>query len=398
MPDSIGSTGLSVKTASEITADLAAGMRAIYGADINIDSNSPDGQMIGILTQLAVDLRELLAALNASFDPDQAEGTLLDQRVAINNIQRIGGTYTIQPIHIVVNATITLEGLDADFNNPLGTAYTVQDSSGNQFLLNTTATLVAGAYDLDFRAFTVGAVSVPINTITIPVTVIPGVVSVNNPTVAITVGQDEETDGQLRLRRQQSVSNASTGYLNGLLGKILALEGVTEAALYENNGSTTDARGIPAHAIWLIVAGGSNTDIGNTIYGSKSYGCDMRGAMTLNITTASGAIFTAKWDVPLPETLYIQFNIKRTVPGFAFSTTAIKDYIAANLNYGVGAYAETSNITAVALLAIISQGGGGVPVDVKISNDNATWVDYLDTATPQYEWAVSSAYIFPTVI
>lgn len=398
MPDSIGSTGLSLKTASEITTDLAAGMRAIYGADINIDSNSPDGQMIGILTQLCVDLRELLASLNASFDPDQAEGTLLDQRVAINNIQRVGGTYTIQPIHMVVNATITLQGLDSNFNDPLGTAYTVTDSSGNQFLLSTTATLVAGTYDLDFRAQTVGAVSVPINTITIPVTIIPGVVSVNNPTVAITVGQNEETDGQLRLRRQQSVSNASTGYLNGLLGKILALNGVTEAALYENTTNAVDARGIPEHAIWLIVAGGSNTDIGNTIYGSKSYGCDMRGAMTLNITTASGATFTAKWDVPLPQTLYIQFNIKRTVPGYAFSLAAIQAYIAANLTYGVGAFAETSNITAVALLAIISQGGGGVPIDVKISNDNATWVDYLDTATPQYEWAVSSAYIYPTVV
>jgi uncharacterized phage protein gp47/JayE len=293
---------------------------------------------------------------------------------------------------------VTLQGLDANYNNPEATGYTVQDASGNKFILATSETFTAGTYSRDFRAQTIGVVSVPINTITTPVTVVNGVISVNNPTAATSVGQTQETDAQLRVRRQQSVSNASTGYLNGLLGKILSLEGVTEAVLYENVTNATDAFGIPEHCIWLIVAGGADIDIANTLYGSKSYGCDMRGSETYNITTASGGTFVAKWDNPTPETLYIRFDIKRTVPTFVFSEATIKTYIKENLNYGIGQFAETSSITAIALLGIISQGGGGVPINVEISRNNSTWFDYLETTTLASEWTVDSANITITVV
>ena len=111
MADSIDSNGLQVKTANEITSDLKTGFKTIYGADINLDSNTPDGQLVGIMAQIAVDLRELLVAINNSFDPDQAQGVLLDQRCAINNVVRQGGTYTVQPIDVTVSTTTTLSGL-----------------------------------------------------------------------------------------------------------------------------------------------------------------------------------------------------------------------------------------------------------------------------------------------
>ena len=140
MPDNFDATGLTVATASEITANLNAGLQGIYGADINLDQNSPDGQLVGILTQLAVDLREMLVQINSSFDPDQAIGTILAQRVAINGIQPVSATYTVQPISIITNQTVTLSGLDANYNSASGTGYTVGDGNGNNFILATTTT------------------------------------------------------------------------------------------------------------------------------------------------------------------------------------------------------------------------------------------------------------------
>ena len=412
MPDSIGVNGLQVATESELISDLIngyndpftgtyiPGFNAIYGVDINVDSNSPDGQMIGIMAQMAVDLRELLVQINNSFDPDQAQGIFLDQRCAINNIIRKGGTYTVQPIDIVVNATVTLQGLDANYNNPNATAYTVQDNSGNQFILASTATLVVGpaVYTLDFRAADIGAVSVPINTITNAVTIIPGVLSVNNSVAPLTVGTNEETDGALRVRRSQSTANGTSGNAQGLLGDLLALQGVTEAAVYQNRGHTTDANGTPPHTVWAVVAGGSNSDIANLLYETISDGCSMRGNQSLTITTPSGALFTSYWDNPTAEPLFIQFTIKTTVSGFDFSIPAIQAYIAEKLVYAIGQYAETSSITAIAAAAIASQGGGGVPVLVAISIDNMTWTDYLATATPASEFTVAGANISITVI
>ena len=228
MTNSIGATGLVTNSLTTTTTNIVSALQGIYGAGINVDQNSPDGQMIGIAAQATIDLLEFITAVNSMFDPDQAVGVILDQRVAINNITRIGGTYTVQDISITVNATVTLAGLDANYSSPTGTGYTVQDSSGNQFILAATTTLTSGTTVCAFRAAQIGIVNVPINTITTPVTIVQGVTGVNNPTAAVTVGETQETDPQLRVRRQQSVANATTGYLNGLLGNILAIPGVTQ--------------------------------------------------------------------------------------------------------------------------------------------------------------------------
>ena len=151
MADSLDATGLVVKTLNEIVADLETGLRGIYGSDINLDQNSPDGQLVNIFAQAAVDIRELAQQIYNSFDPDLAIGRILDQRVVINNIERQGGTYTVQPIDIVVDRTVSLTGLDANYNDPDGTGYTVQDDEGNQFILIDSVELTAGSYTKNFR-------------------------------------------------------------------------------------------------------------------------------------------------------------------------------------------------------------------------------------------------------
>lgn len=395
--DSFGANGLVVATLTQIITDLTTGMQQIYGANINVDQNSPDGQLINIFAQACADLRELAVQINSGFDPDQAVGAILDQRVAINNITRNGGTYTIVPITIVTSATVTLQGLDAQFNNPQGTGYTIQDDAGNQYILIDSVTLAPGTHVENFRAQVIGQITPTVDTIDTAVTIVLGVDSVNNPNDPLSVGEEEETDAQLRIRRQQSVANANVGYLNGLLGTVLALQGVVSAQLYENDTSGTVNTMAP-YSMWLIVDGGSSADIANAIYQKKSYGCAMNGATTYDITTASGATFTARYDVPTAETLYIKFNVQPTVPSPSLNATDIADYMADNLTYAVGQFADTSSLTAAALAAINATGTGGVPTDVKISVDNSTWVDYLTTTGLNYQWGVSASNIAVTIL
>ena len=47
MPNVLNEDGLEVKTKTEIVTALEAGYKTIYGNDINLDSDSPDGQEIG---------------------------------------------------------------------------------------------------------------------------------------------------------------------------------------------------------------------------------------------------------------------------------------------------------------------------------------------------------------
>ena len=393
MPDTLNENGLQVKSLNEIIADLETGFKEIYGEDINLASNSPDGQLINLFAQASIDIRELIQETYVSFDPDQASGVVLDQRVTINNIQRKAGSYTIQPIDIVTDRTVNLQGLDADFNNPDGTGFTIQDDAGNQFILIDSATLTAGTTTVNFRSKAIGEVTTTVGTITNPVTVVLGVTSVNNSSGALSVGQDEETDAELRVRRQASVANASAGYLNGLLGTVLAIDGVTSARLYENVTNSVDADGIPAHGIWLIAEGGANTEIADAIYSKKSYGANMKGDVEVEIVTDSGAIFTAKFDRPDEENLYIRFDIQKTAPTATFDQRAIKEYIANNLSYDIGQFAETSEVTAVAKNAIANTGGGGVPVNVEISLNGSDWFDYLTVATLKNKFVLDTTRI-----
>jgi len=298
MPNVIDASGLTVKSLNEIIATLTATMQSIYGADINVDQNSKDGQQINIFAQSVADLLELATQIYNNFDPDRAVGRVLDERVVINHIERNGGTYTIQPITIVVNQTVSLQGLDENFSDINGVGFTVQDSAGNEFILIDSETFTPGTYSRNFRAQLIGKVETVVNTITNQKTIVLGVASVNNPSGALEIGSDEETDAQLRLRRQRSVAIASNGYLNGLLGAVLSISGVTDAVLYENPTDTVDADGILAHGTWLVVEGGANEEIGQAYYNKKSYGSNMRGAVEVPITTASGGVFTALFDRP----------------------------------------------------------------------------------------------------
>ena len=315
MPNALTDTGLTTATQTELLTALKAAMQSIYGADINLNSNSPDGQITNIFVQSMLDVEDLLTQIYNSFDPDQAFGVTLDQRCAINGIQRQAGTYTVTNITIVTSQGLTLQGLDLYLTAP----YTVQDSAGNQWQLQTTQTPAsAGTYVYAFQAAQPGATLTNIGTITQPVTVVLGVTSINNPTTYSTLGLDEESDSALRIRRQQSTALSSQGYQPTLIAALSNIPRVTFADVYENNSNGFDGlwtdvaypNGTPGHSIWPIVAGsGAAADIASAIYKKRNAGCGMRGEISFVITQTDGTPFTVYWDVVSPVNLYIQFSI-----------------------------------------------------------------------------------------
>jgi len=393
MPDILDKDGIQVKSLTEIIADLEAGFKSIYGNDINLDQNSPDGQIINIFAQSAIDLRELAVTIHSNMDPDFAVGRVLDQRVVYNGIERAGGTFTTQPIDITTDRTVSLQGLDAAANDINGTGYTVQDDAGSEFILIDSVILTAGTTTVNFRARQIGRVETIVGTINTPVTIVLGVTAIDNPSAALEIGQDEETDAELRARRQTSPAINSKGFVDGLRADLLNLTGVTDAKVFENVTNITDADGIPPHAMWAIVEGGANTEIGDTISKKKSMGSNMKGAETVNITTDSGAIFVAKFDRPQAANLYIRFDIQTTILGSVFNQPAIKQSIVDALDFKINDFTETSAITCIAKQAIDDNGGGGVPVNVEVSDDDITYVDFLASPTLDSQWVVDTTRI-----
>lgn len=397
MADILDASGLTTSSFTEVRDALITEFKAIYGSDINVGQNSPDGQMINIFAQAGIDYRELATSIYNSFNPDNAIGIVLDERCAINNIQRQAGTFTEVTITIIVNKTVTLAGLDAEYNNINGTGYTIQDNSGTQFILIDTDTLTAGTYTLNFRAKNIGAVEVVANTLTVPLTIVNGVVSVNNPSAPIQIGENEETDPQFRLRRQRSVSINAQGYINSMQGRLLALTGVTQAKVFENYTNGVVNTMVP-HSIWAIVQGGANSDIANVIYSTKSAGCNMNGSINIDITTPANQTFTALFDRPTSEDLYIRFDLKPLFVGIAFNQYDIKSYIVTNLIYTIGQSSYTTNITSIAQAGVDFFGGNGVVLNVEISLNGIAWYDFLDTTSLDNQFTVDATHITITEV
>lgn len=343
MPNLLDATGLQTQSRAELITYFTNQYQTIYGADINLDSSTPDGQMMNIFIQAILDLEDLLVQIYNSFDPDNAIGNVLDQRVSINGIERQGGTYTVTPITMVISGSCNLYGLDQTAQ-PI---YTVSDNSGNNWFLETTEIGVTpGTYVYNFRAAIPGKQLTIPNTITTQVTIVLGVASVNNPTSYIVLGENQESDAVLRLRRQKSVSLASQGYLAGLLAALENVPNVSSAFVYENVTDTTNVDGVPGHSIWVIVAGsGAPADIAQAIYTKRNAGCGMKGSEEYTITQVDGSPFIVQWDDVVTKNLFITMtttSINGTVPS---NTAAIRAGLVTSLNPGVNSEVNINEIS-----------------------------------------------------
>lgn len=380
MPNTIDANGLTLKTRAEIIAEILnggdgfPGLYSIYGSDINVDPNSPDGNLVNLIAQIAVDYEELLQSVYDSFDPDQAQGINLDLRCAINGVVRQGATYTTVVVSVIVDRALTLTGLDDDPEN----AFTVQDGSGNQFFLAASHTFSgAGAAPLNFRAADLGAIVVLANTIQRVVTVQLGVTGCIN-TAAGTTGTTEETDYALRIRRSRSVGMGSKGFFSGMFGAVGNVDGVTGVAIRED---------IPNHTIWVVVAGGSDAAVANAIYVKRNAGVGMIGDTIIPITQVDGSDFYVQFDRPIAENLWISFDLE-ALSGFV-DPIYIRTQLLAQLSYQIGASASASEIIALvmALAPNVSVSSAGVGTD---------GVTYGDTAAPtafNYQFRIASARI-----
>jgi uncharacterized phage protein gp47/JayE len=405
----VDATGIHTQTREEITSQITTGMQGIYGSDINVAANSPDGQLINIFAQAKLDMLETITQVYNSFSPDYATGAVLDQRVAINGLVRLAATYTRVPVVVNADRVVSLAGLDTSTS-----PFTVTDISGNKYYLETTTSTtitstasvwaIGTTYAADavvlhsdvyykslvgsnigntpsssptqwldlsmtFRAAADGAVLTTTNTITVISTTTLGVLSVSNPSANIQDGVDEETDAALRIRRRASVSVQSEGFLAGLTGALTSLDGVTGAVVFENNTNVTDSNGIPGHSLWAIVDGGTDADIANAIYVKRNAGCGIYGSEYVDVEQVNGTLLRVYFDRPETNKLYVKMVLASIDPNHTPDTTYIAAQILAQVSYGIQESADFTAITSLVKsldpLAVVTSGGVAGPYPYK---------------------------------
>jgi hypothetical protein len=395
MAATITANGPQIDTLAQVISDLlngttsASGFYQIYGPTINVASNSPDGQIINIFALSKIDMENFGVAIYDSFDPDQAIGVSLDNVAQYCGINRQTGSYTQVVIQVVTNTTLNLNGLDLVYGS---TPYTIQDGNGNQYNLITSASLINGTNNLNFQAVSIGVVQAAANTITTPVTIVSGVVSVNNSSVPYQVGTNEETDANFRLRRQASTSYPAQGALNGLYAGLLNLSGMVSANVYENTTSGI-VNGIPANGIWVVVNGSTPAAIANVIYNRRNLGVPMKGSQTYVVTQANGSTITMQWDNAVSQNLYI-YGYVHSLTGASVNVTAIIAYIVANWGFKIYQTADISSLDVI----INAAQSGIVASGLGLSLTGAYFYSNVTPSSQQNYFTLTSGNISLTVI
>lgn len=387
----IGNNGLVVQSLEEILTDLTKQFQNIYGYDINLEQNSPDGQWLNILAQEKKDILDLFTQYYNNLDVDRVVGIPQQILYKLNGLTIKAFTYSYVYVNVTTTAPINLQGLDENIEDADGTGYTVTDTNGNRWILAESQSLAAGTHLLNFRSAELGGVTALPNTITVMETIIAGVSSVNNPANNYITGNVGESDSEFRLRRNRSMSVPSQGFADSIQSQLLSLNNVSEAKVYQNRTSSP-VNGIPAHTIWVVVEGGNSQDIAQTIYANLPPGIPMKGDETVNITRPNGEIEAIQYDIPDAADLYINATIK--LLGGAIDEDYLKEQLA-TLTFEIGETVEAANIT-TEIKNII--GGNGTPYDVELSTDGVTYGEVVTPANLDEYFTINTTNITITVV
>lgn len=386
MPN-IDAAGISIETLSDVVTYLTDGYKTIYGSDINIDQNTPDGQLIGIHAKLNADIQESLLALYNSFDPDAAVGQALHKIIKLSGLTRNPATRSTVTLTMILSQPVAFP---SDF--------TVKDTLEQEWIIDEAIDLSAGTHSVGFHSSEWGAITASANTIETPSTILEGITSFTNPAIA-SVGVDEETDIALRQRRIRSTEKPSYSTIGGLTARLLDIDGVSDAIVYENKTNVYDAvHDMAAHSIWAIVDGGVTSDIIEAMVKEKTAGTGLKGATTGSfIETFTRAdlstfIYTHDSQFDRPNVINPYIRLTATTISGVVDPVLIKNAIALR-TFRIG-----EDITVTALYANIYQAGTNfIASALEVSYDGVTWVSATLDAGFDDKFVIDTTKITVTV-
>jgi uncharacterized phage protein gp47/JayE len=295
-------------------AQLDAGFRTIYGTDINTDPDSPDGQLIGLIAQIKTDLEELAESIYKALDPEAASGVWLEQRVAYAGLTRRQARYSYLRNTILTGTPRTLIPAGAVLTDPHHRRWVlVADTTLNE----------NGSAQADLRSEALGAFPLPAQTELTLETLFLGWRSAQSSQAA-EVGEEEETDAELRRRFFISRAKAAQNSVDGMIVKLLQLADVRQAVCLENDTDRTDANEVPARSLNIIVEGGSDAEIAQVIFENKTAGTGLRGVVQTHILDNKGMARTIRFDRPAVVACAAYLEVRRNAHFTAVDVEAIK--------------------------------------------------------------------------
>lgn len=272
MADELTATGLNIDDYETRRTRAVAALRAGISAILDCSPEQPTGQLVDILLERVQAVGELLQALHAAIDPDQATGQSLDAVCSITGTYREPATYGTVVLAVSLNAATFL---------PAGSIAAVSGDPDNQWITTEDELSVgAGVYFVNARATETGPIQAPAGSISVIVTPVVGWTGVTNAADAV-AGESEETDTALRLRREIEITIGGSTSVDAIRAAVSQIDGVIECYCYENDLLVSVAPMPPKSVEVVYWDGGagaaSPAEIAETVFNEKAGGIQAYG-------------------------------------------------------------------------------------------------------------------------
>jgi uncharacterized phage protein gp47/JayE len=230
-------------------------------------------------------------------------GAYLSALVLLNGIERREAEFSSVTLQCTANAagaTIPANSLVSD------------PAIGEQFKTDSLLVVAPSASaNVSATAVNAGPISAVAATLTQIDSPVYGWESVTNPSGAV-AGQDEETDTELRVRRQIAAERTGLNNIAAIYTEIANIDAVSQVTVYQNAGTVTDANGVPPTHVWAIVLGGADQDIAAAMFGTVAAGIGMHGdTPVVYPDPITGASYTITFERPDDIAIYIDVNVTK---------------------------------------------------------------------------------------
>lgn len=360
--------GLQTDTFRDIFQSLSDAYKNIYGQDIDLDQESPDGQRVAIEAQARTDIEAALQWLYSQMDPDFNTGDMQQVIAKLHGLYLRPGSRSQRDLKVTTDRPVLLYD-----------GYRIRDQANQVWFVRQAVTVPAGTTTVTFFAEKFGKVTGLVTDTFTQLTPEPGVVSIISD-VAVVVGRDEESPEEFRQRRNRSLENPATGSTGSIFAKVAQLAGVTDLNIGENDTKYDDPlTGIPANSIWLVVEGGAVSEITEVMVKQKGGGTGTKGSVMGRYVetlvrpdgTTLQIAHDMQFDRPVYKPLHIQLTARRKNASEPIDVDALKTALAARVMH-IGEDIDANELYA---------DGYGVSrinfvlTNLKISDDGSTFTD-----------------------
>ena len=284
---SFTSSGIVIADYSELRNAIIARFKEIYGSDIDLSTATVDGIYIETYCLVVNNILQAFKQLYANLDINTASGAFLDILCNLSNVSRKVATNSTASLILTYQGTAgtSYKTKELSFVDRNGNEWVFKSDVEYEFVANTPQTIVVTCAQSGPVRADAGWIDTLLTT--------EAIFTISQPNAA-ELGTYNETDSQLRARRNKSAGAIGNSVLESLVGALINITGIDDAKIYNNDSASDitakDGTTVKPHQVYVILRKRNNISIADSLLGTIIYEKMTPGIKTVQTTDSTTGI------------------------------------------------------------------------------------------------------------